>query len=193
MPPSDARDFQNWQRNWSAPRSMSSWYTVGQQRSKRPSRPSIQSPSSSSPTPTRSGPVSWPAWRARGARYGTVRLHSDLVAKRLELLKDAVPTISRVAVLHNTTPLSLSHLRDTQAAASALRLTVVPVEIRDTPEPADIDRAFTTIRRGRAEGLNVIAAAAGLHVSRVAELAVKSRILTISTTRRSADQGYDSW
>jgi hypothetical protein len=57
--------------------------------------------------------------------------------------------------------LSLSHLRDTLAAASALRLTVVPVEIRDTPEPADIDRAFTTIRRGRAEALNVIAAAAG--------------------------------
>ena len=73
--------------------------------------------------------------RPGGRVTGLSDFHSALVAKRLELLKETVPSISRVAVLYNTTTMSLNALRDTQAAASTLRLTVLPVEIRSGPSP----------------------------------------------------------
>jgi ABC-type uncharacterized transport system substrate-binding protein len=128
--------------------------------------------------------------RPGGRVTGLSDFHSGLVGKRLELLKEAVPSISRVAVLHNATPLSLNALRDAQAAASTLRLTVVPIEIRQGPEPKDIDGVFTTIKRERAEALNVLFGAQNVHVGRVAELAIKHRIPTFGNTRVSADNGY---
>src|SRR5262249_27968609 len=112
------------------------------------------------------------------------------VGKRLELLKEAIPVVSRVAVLHNSTVISLRGLRDTQSAASVLGLTAVPVEIKTGPGPADIDRAFTTIRRERAEALNVLVRAACVHARHVADLGVKSRLLTIGAGRISTESGY---
>jgi putative tryptophan/tyrosine transport system substrate-binding protein len=128
--------------------------------------------------------------RPGGQVTGLADQHGDLVGKRLELLKESVPSISRIAVLHNATDTSLRGLRDTQSAASLLGLTVVPVEIRSGPGPADIDRAFTTIRRERAEALNVLFGAAGVHPRHVADLAVKRRLPTLGTTRISAESGY---
>jgi putative ABC transport system substrate-binding protein len=98
--------------------------------------------------------------RPGGQLTGLADQHGDLVGKGLELLKEVVPSISRIAVLHSATDISLRGLRDTQAAASVLGLTVVPVEIRTGPAPADIDRAFTIIRTERAEALNVLFGAA---------------------------------
>ena len=85
--------------------------------------------------------------RPGGRVTGISDQHSELVAKRLELLKETVPSLSRVAVLHAENPLSLIQLRDTQAAASVLRLTVVPVRTTG-PGPEGIDAVFTTIRKG---------------------------------------------
>lgn len=117
-------------------------------------------------------------------------MHSDLVAKRLELLKEVVPALSRVAVLNNATDVSVRGLKDTQAAGSALGLIVVPVTIKTGPARADIDAAFTTVRSQRAEALNVLFGAATIHLSRVADLAVKHRVLTIGTAKISAESGY---
>jgi len=130
--------------------------------------------------------------RPGGQITGLSDLHGgDLIGKRLELLKEVtVPSISRVAVLHNATSISLRGLRDTQVAASVVGLTIIPVEIRTGPGPTDIDRAFTTIRRQRAEALNVLFGAAGVHPRHVADLAVKSRLLTMGTTRRTTESGY---
>jgi len=128
--------------------------------------------------------------RPGGQVTGVADQHGDLVGKRLELLKEVVPAISRIAVLYNSTDVSLRGLKDTQAAATVLGLTVVPVEIRTGPGPADIDRAFTTIRRERAEALNVLFGAAGVHPRHVADLAVKSRLLTIGTGRIFTESGY---
>jgi len=86
--------------------------------------------------------------------------------------------------------MSLRALRDSQAAASALRLNVMPVEIREGPEPDDIDRVFTTIKRERAEALNVLFGAANIHLSRAADLAIKNRVPTIGTSRISTEAGY---
>ena len=128
--------------------------------------------------------------RPDGRVTGLSDFHSGLVGKRLELLKEAVPSISRVAVLHNATPMSLNALRDAQAAASTLRLTVVPIEIRQGPEPKDIDHVFTSMKRERAEALNVLFGAANVHVGRVADLAIKHRLPTIGNARVNTDNGY---
>jgi putative ABC transport system substrate-binding protein len=141
------------------------------------------------PDPIVSGIVASLA-RPGGRVTGLSDMHSDLAAKRLELLKGAVPSLSRVAVLHTASPIARRALKDTQTAASALGLTVVPVEIGSSAGLADIDGVFATIRRERAEALNVLFAAAGIHQKRVADLAVKRGVLTVGTSRRSAESGY---
>jgi len=125
--------------------------------------------------------------RPGGQVTGLSDLHSEINAKRLELLKGMVPSLSRVAVLLN--PAARVHTaqwKDLQAAAPALQLTVVPVELKG---PEDVDRLFTTIRKERAGALNLLGGAATIHTRRVADLAVKNRIPTISTTRNLAEQG----
>ena len=128
--------------------------------------------------------------RPGGRVTGLSDMHSELVTKRLALLKEVAPSLSRVAVLHAETSISRRALKDTQAAASALGLIVVPMEVKGAAEIADIDRAFATIRRERAEALNVLFGAAGVHLRRVADLAVERKVLTIGTNRVSVESGY---
>ena len=128
--------------------------------------------------------------RPGGNITGLSDSHAELAPKRVELLKETVPSLSRIAVLHNKTSMSLRSLKDTQTAASALRLTVVPVEIREGPGPDDIDRVFTAIRRERAEALIVLFGAPNVHVGRVADLAIKHRLPTIGNSRVNTDNGF---
>jgi len=78
----------------------------------------------------------------------------DLAPKRLELLKEAVPTLARVAVLWNATnPVKVLDWHATQAAASALRLKVQALEVRG---PTDFDGAFDSATRNRPDALVVL-------------------------------------
>ena len=75
--------------------------------------------------------------------------------KHLELLREAVPMVSRVAVLWN--PLTAPHtgiVKEIEAAARKFRLTVQPVSAR---RPEEIDGAFAAMSRARADGLIVLA------------------------------------
>jgi len=128
--------------------------------------------------------------RPGGRSTGVSDSHGELAAKRLSLLKEAFPSLSRVAVLHTASGTNLSQLKDTQAAASRLRLTVVPVETRGGPSPTDIDRALTTIRREGADALNVLSGAAGVHYSRVADFALSHQMPTITTGRAATEHGF---
>jgi putative ABC transport system substrate-binding protein len=68
----------------------------------------------------------------------------EIVGKRLELLKEAVPRASHVAVLLSV---PIPRFRpETEAAARALNLTLLPVNV---PAPEEFETAFTTIRRAR--------------------------------------------
>ena len=74
--------------------------------------------------------------------------------KYLELLKEAAPMVSRVAVLWN--PLTAPHtgvVKETEAAARTLGLTLQPVSAR---RPEEIDGAFAAMSRARADGLIVL-------------------------------------
>jgi putative ABC transport system substrate-binding protein len=120
---------------------------------------------------------------------GLSDFNTDLVTKRLELLKDVVPAVARVAVLWNpanpTHPLQWKLI---QAAAPALGVTLQPLEATGSD---DIDRAFATLSKERPEALLVVSDQMfGTHRTRIAEFAVKHRLPTMGTFRSAAEGGF---
>ena len=86
---------------------------------------------------------------------GTTRMISEMSAKHAELLKEAVPSLAKLAVLWN--PTNSSHrpaLQAADAAARSLSLQVHPLEVRS---PAELDSIFAAIVRERADGVLFIA------------------------------------
>jgi putative tryptophan/tyrosine transport system substrate-binding protein len=82
---------------------------------------------------------------------GLSTLAPELDGKRLELLKEAVPKLSRVAVLRNpANPFTTIAWKAMQPAAEALGLKLQPV---DASSPNDLDRALTTIKAAHPDGL----------------------------------------
>src|SRR5262245_40830242 len=89
--------------------------------------------------------------RPGGNITGLANLTPELVGKRLELLKEVVPRISRVAVLWNPdNPGAALRMRETEAAAPLLRLKLQPVEVRG---PNDFEHAFSAMKKERADAL----------------------------------------
>ena len=89
--------------------------------------------------------------RPGGNVTGMSSMSSELNGKRLELLKEAFPGITRVAFLWNPR-LASTDLQDTRMAAQALGLEVQTVEVRTE---ADLDKAFSAIDKKRADALRV--------------------------------------
>jgi putative ABC transport system substrate-binding protein len=120
--------------------------------------------------------------RPEGNITGLTILHSDLEPKRLEMLKESVPGVSRVAVLSN--PANPSHgpaLKDIEAAAQALRLQVQSLMLRN---PAEIDDAFAAMGKAHAGALLVQTDPMfDAHRGRIVALAGKGRLPTISMNR----------
>ncbi len=116
--------------------------------------------------------------RPGGNVTGLTDLAPGLVAKRLELIKEVIPSATRVAVLLNPdNSSSVPQLRLTQEAASALGVSILSVEAR---RPDDIDRAFATVRAKHAMALLLIAdGLLGSNRERIIELTAKNRVPTI--------------
>ena len=114
--------------------------------------------------------------RPGGNTTGVSLFAPDLSGKRLELLLEAVPEVSRVGVLWNpANPNSAAQLRQTEVAARALGVTLLqPLGVRGLDEFAS---AFSALVNQRAEALNVLADGLFLtHRKRIAELAIKGRL-----------------
>ncbi len=111
-----------------------------------------------------------------------------VVTKRLELLKEVVPTASRVAVLLNpANPTNPLQLKEIQAVAPGLGMTLFPLEARG---PDDIDRAFSTMKKERFGALIVMGDPMfGTHRRRIVDLAVKSRLPAIYGSAGGVDVG----
>jgi putative ABC transport system substrate-binding protein len=89
--------------------------------------------------------------RPGGNITGSSQMGAELSAKRLQLLTEAVPTISRVAFLWNPANLShVSHYADIQAAAKALGVGLISVEVS---RPDAFEHAFTAMLRERPDAL----------------------------------------
>ncbi len=126
--------------------------------------------------------------RPGGNLTGLSDITVDMSAKRLELVKEVVPTASRVAVLWNPTHLTNPlQLRETQAAAQALGVTVQSLAVQGADE---FERAFAAMMRERAGALVVLADPLTVfHRSRLANLAAKHRLPAIYPFREQAEAG----
>jgi len=125
--------------------------------------------------------------RPGGNVTGLTIMASDLVGKQLELLKEVVPSVSRVAVLWNpNNPANPVTLKETQAVAPALGVTLLSLEVKGAE---DIDTALTAITKERPGALIVFGGVVTAHARRIAELAVKSRLPAIYTSREDIDAG----
>jgi len=111
------------------------------------------------------------------------------VGKQLELLKETLPIVSRVAALWNpANPVFQAlQLRETKAAARALR---VQLQILEARGPDELDRAFAAMTRERAGALLVLGDPVfTLHRKRIADLGAKRRLPVVSGTREFAEAG----
>jgi len=113
--------------------------------------------------------------RPGGNLTGVSDMATDLSAKRLELLKEAVPTLSRMAVLWNAAdPGMVLRFREIEAAARVLGVTLPSLEVRS---PQDFTQAFTTITRERPDALFVVAEVLTLaHRCQVLDFAAQHRL-----------------
>jgi putative ABC transport system substrate-binding protein len=128
--------------------------------------------------------------RPGGQVTGLTDGHADLAPKRLDLLKEAVASVSRVAAFYNpSTPHAARQLKHLQANAPALRLTVLPVEVKG---PGDIDGAFGSARRERADAVFIIPDPSWSQGQerRLADLALKYRLPAIGTLKGNAEAGF---
>ena len=126
--------------------------------------------------------------RPGGNITGLNTLGPELSRKTLQLLKEAVPTASRVAVLWDPTePGRREIAKESEDAARALGLQVQLVAARS---PDELDRLFATMNRDRLDA--VIVHASGMinaHRQRIAGLATKGRLPTMSPARWFAEAG----
>ena len=92
--------------------------------------------------------------RPGGNLTGMSDLASELSAKRLELLKDAVPALKRVAMLWNADDLGMTmRYKAAEAAAKTLGIAVQPLGVR---EPDDFDVAFAAMERQKPDGILMV-------------------------------------
>jgi putative tryptophan/tyrosine transport system substrate-binding protein len=113
--------------------------------------------------------------RPGGNITGVSDMATDLSGKRLELLREAVPKLSHVAVLWNAAdPGMVLRFREIQAAAQTLGVALQSVEVRS---PLDFDRAFTAIAKEPPDALFVVAEALTLaHRCQVLDFAAEHRL-----------------
>jgi putative ABC transport system substrate-binding protein len=107
---------------------------------------------------------------------GITNLTPELGGKRLELLKEAIPKLARVAVLYD--PTSPGPLREVKeelpVAARALKLTVQPWEIRDANS---LERVFAALNKERPNGFYATSGGLmGANRKRIADFALKNRL-----------------
>ncbi|HKA08601.1 MAG TPA: ABC transporter substrate-binding protein, partial [Gemmataceae bacterium] len=107
---------------------------------------------------------------------GMTFLSTELAAKRLEILKEIVPTVSRVAVLWNPdNPGGTHEFEAIQAAARVMRLTLQSLEVRTA---TDIEQAFGSMADKHAQAVLVVTdpVTAAYSGKPIADLATKSRL-----------------
>jgi len=123
--------------------------------------------------------------RPGGNVTGVSTLHSELVGKQLELLKEAVPSVSRVAVLWDS--FSRGHLKKLEDAARLLNIELLLVESK---APEELAPAFKAATSGGARALVVLfSPAIYVQRSQIARIAVDSRLATIYEEKDYVEAG----
>ncbi|MBM2806458.1 MAG: transporter substrate-binding protein [Deltaproteobacteria bacterium] len=127
--------------------------------------------------------------RPGGNVTGLTNLGRELGGKRLELLKEAVPKVARVAVLYEpASPPSVIELKEyLPAAARALRLAIQPWEVRGAD---GFEKVFAALNKQRPDGLYVIGSTLmSANQNRTISFALKSRLPSMYQSREAVDAG----
>ena len=116
--------------------------------------------------------------RPGGNMTGLSNLAPEISGKQLELLKEIVPRLSRVAVFGNSKePANPQLLREAEIAAGAFRMKLQYVDVLS---PKDIETAFRAASKGRADAVLVLGAfILNPHRAQIADLAVGNRLPAI--------------
>jgi ABC-type uncharacterized transport system substrate-binding protein len=127
--------------------------------------------------------------RPGGNLTGITHLVAELTGKRLELLKEIVPSASRIAVLVNPDDQNATvQMRNAEAAARSLGIQLQPVvPVRNT---GDLDRAFEAISRaGAVAALRMVDPSGGPLRARTVELATRHRLPVMFVFREDVEAG----
>jgi putative tryptophan/tyrosine transport system substrate-binding protein len=126
--------------------------------------------------------------RPGGNVTGMSNLHTVLVTKRLEILKEVVPSASRIAVFFHAGALTLlPQLKDIEDVAPAFGVKILSMPVTG---PNDFARAFATMKKERAGGLMVLGSTLITnHRRQILELAAKHRLPAIYAIRENPDAG----
>jgi putative ABC transport system substrate-binding protein len=129
--------------------------------------------------------------RPGGNVTGLSAFAPELVGKRLELLKQAVPGVSRVAVLWQPGAFGERTEKDTlKRAEVAARDLGVPLQFVEARGPADFDRAFSDMTRARAGALTVLPSNMfNSERRRLVDLAAEKRLPAVYSARELVDAG----
>jgi putative tryptophan/tyrosine transport system substrate-binding protein len=129
--------------------------------------------------------------RPGGNITGLSRLAPELSGKQLELLKEIVPRLSRVAIFGTSTePGNAQSLRETELAAGALG---VKLQYLDILTSKDIETAFEAARTGRADAVLVLASPILTQRKQIADRALTSRIPAIYDRGEFVNVGGPIW
>ena len=126
--------------------------------------------------------------RPGGNLTGVATGSRELIGKRLELLKESLPRLARVAVLWNSESHSeVVSLKNAEAAARSVGLKVLPAEVR---RPEDLEKTFASLTHDRAEAVMPVASSLfRTHRARIVELATRHRLPGIYEHRDFATGG----
>src|SRR5262249_25943642 len=119
---------------------------------------------------------------------GLATIQNELTGKRLELLKEAFPKISRVALVFNPEGQAATQgYERLKAIAQSLKISVVPLEIR---KPNEIDRAFAAIPKSRVDALLLESDPIfNINRQKVITLTAENRLPAMYPERRWAEDG----
>jgi len=119
---------------------------------------------------------------------GLASINADLTGKRLELLKEVVPTLSRVAMLSSpTSPAGPTGFKETQAVARSLAITIQSFEVKTADE---IEAVFKTATKQRAGALMVQPGGfVGFHGKKIVELTEKYHLPAVYPSITFVDAG----
>jgi putative ABC transport system substrate-binding protein len=126
--------------------------------------------------------------RPGGNVTGLTSISGELGGKLLELLKEIVPTLARVAILLPDSRSSVAFMKETEAPAQALRVRLIPLTFRKIDE---LDRTFQSAINGRADAIieRLGPATPFAQRKRIAQLAAKHRLPAIGQSESWADDG----
>jgi putative ABC transport system substrate-binding protein len=126
--------------------------------------------------------------RPGGNITGLTALGQELGGKRLEVLKETIPKVSRVAILSN--PLNPDSHLSLQGVDVAARVLGVQLRLQEASDPNELEKAFKAIANDGAEALMVLADPMFISERRrIATLSAKSRLPTMYGHREYMDAG----